>query len=1437
MSTAKSDRNPVEVLAEEFLERKRRGETTSPEEYAERHPELAEEILALFPALLMMDDLGGDSVERTGSIGTRTKSGTAGIAACRIGEFRLLREVGRGGMGIVYEAEQESLGRRVALKVLPAGALSDARQVRRFEREARAAARLHHTNIVPVFGVGEHEGTHYYVMQFIQGQGLDTVLEELKKLRQERTTKSAPTAHARAAATRRDAADIAASLVTGRHIQMAAGEGCPAGSPGLGYSEIPSFASRSVAAHSSSEFTAAGSSSATGFSETDRQLALGVARIGVQVAEALAYAHGQGILHRDIKPSNLLLDKNGHVWVADFGLAKATSGDDLTHTGDIVGTLRYMAPERFRGEGDARADVYALGLTLYELLALRPAYENSDRATLIQKVTQELPPRLRKLNRRVPWDLETIIHKAIEREPKARYGSAAALEEDLQRFLDGKPIVARPVPLWERAWKWAKRRPATAAMVAVMHAAAAALLVMFVISYIQIQRALAVATEEKLKALSARNEESVARHRADESRRKADEASRFALAETYRASLGEVRALRAGHLPGWRDDALGSLTRLVTLPTPRRDLTELRTEAVAALGGFDIVEVARFDWMSSYGYSLAFSPDSRILATADGNGFLYLWEKAQRPDEWAIVDPGGDHGPTVAVAAGISRPALKFLPDGSLAYTTSDGRVSFLSAAGLPFGRPALSGGGAQPMRVAADRTGRSIAVGWHNGRIDLYDLATGSLRRSFSGIPVAVALSPDGERLATIGAGGSVDLYPTGGNGPPTSFARIRGGVSDLDFSPDGSILGASLGDQQAAILWDVAGLKEPVSLRGHKEKVHGVEFSPDGEWVATWSDDHTTRIWDVRTGQMIARLQGPWFVFSAAFSPDGEYLAACYASGTYQAGVYQIRGRREHLRLAGHRYGTQSLAFHPRQPMLATGADDCDIIIWNASTWQPAHRWHTAESYVSALAYSSDGTLLASSNGTNSDDSLSDYPVVLWDAQTHKPRQVLHGQRKGISSLSFERSGRRIASVCEDGSLMVWDTASGRLLRREPVGSNLGLSVAFIGDGGRLAASVVGQVALIDLDGTGPTRSVTLPRGWGRFVVDARRGRLIVGSADGALLSLSLSDLVAGRQLPNAHKGFVWSLALSPDGRILATGGDDRRIVLRDPETFEPYFEFPQWTGVVKDLAFDRSGSTLAVAGVDSDVAIWDLKRIHGGLSDLGLAWDVPPPAASAVSVASETKPANRSIAVIRPDAVDPAALERASDLVSSGMKASSEGRRAEAMRDFKEACDRLRALKKSNRGNERVASGLGTELLAYGAGLRANDHIADARLAIDEGRQALESLRHPAAMDLYNLACAFSGLSVLPDAGASGPGSARREELAARAMDFLRRALAAGMTDYALMDRDGDLDPLRGRSDFRDLMLDRGFPSYPFVPAAPLSPIEALHEGDSPRVPRHV
>jgi serine/threonine protein kinase len=295
-------------------------------------------------------------------------------------------------MGIVYEAEDTILGRRVALKVLPAQMLRHPSHLLRFQCEARAAAKLHHTNIVPVFGVGESDGLHYYDMQFIQGQGLDLILEQLVGRQ-------------------------AGQRETGPQLFP-----LPSRGQGAAYWKC-------------------------------------VARIGIQVAEALAYAHAQGTLHRDIKPSNILLDLQGIAWVTDFGLAKAADSDDLTPNGDVVGTVRYMAPERFQGKSDARSDVCALGLTLYELLTLRPAFDQFDSKELLYQVANVEPRPPRKLCPAVPRDLETIVLKAIARDPEHRYQSAAELANDLRRFTDDAPIRARSVHPLEQLWRWCRRNP------------------------------------------------------------------------------------------------------------------------------------------------------------------------------------------------------------------------------------------------------------------------------------------------------------------------------------------------------------------------------------------------------------------------------------------------------------------------------------------------------------------------------------------------------------------------------------------------------------------------------------------------------------------------------------------------------------------------------------------------------------------------------------------------------------------------------------------------------------------------------------------------------------------------------------------------------------------------------------------------------------------
>jgi serine/threonine protein kinase len=428
MTDSSADRDPLERLADEFVARYRRGERPSLTEYANRLPDRADEVRDLFPALVEMEQLKPVTADNTGAFVR-----SAGPAdPDRVGEFRILRRIAIGGMGAVYEAVQESLGRHVALKLLPIDALADPKRLERFRREAKAAAKLHHTNIVPVFGTGEADGRHFYAMQFIAGHPLDAVIDEVRRLKDQS-----------AAPNGRPVSEVAAALATGTFA---------------GTAESPPVATGGSSSQPASP-------SSLSVSDAGRYWAT-VARVGAQVADALAYAHAQGVLHRDIKPANLLLDLRGIVWVTDFGLAKANDTDDLTHAGDFVGTLRYMAPERFDGKGDGRADTYALGLTLYELLTLKPAFHADARAKLVEQVVAASPRPPRAVNPAIPRDLETIVLKATQPDPVLRYQSAAALADDLRRFVEDRPILARRASSAEQAWRWCRRNPAVASLVA-----------------------------------------------------------------------------------------------------------------------------------------------------------------------------------------------------------------------------------------------------------------------------------------------------------------------------------------------------------------------------------------------------------------------------------------------------------------------------------------------------------------------------------------------------------------------------------------------------------------------------------------------------------------------------------------------------------------------------------------------------------------------------------------------------------------------------------------------------------------------------------------------------------------------------------------------------------------------------------------------------------
>jgi eukaryotic-like serine/threonine-protein kinase len=414
-------------ILDEYLVAIEQGKCVSPEELLAKYPDDAAQLRGYLSGLQLFHAAAVVPAQ-TSEIGSE-----AGVppALQTIGDYRLVREIGRGGMGVVYEAWQVSLRRRVALKVLPFTSAHDAKHISRFKNEAQAAAQAQHPNIVPVFAIGEENGTHFYVMQLIEGQSLTSLLGALRSGGSQRGGTTAPL-----------------NSLT-----------CNSARPRVPRESTSPQNTESVAPMRASE--------------TADHVRV-VARLGIQGAEALHAAHEIGIVHRDVKPSNLLLDDQGKLWVTDFGLARCRENQGLTQTGDVLGTMRYASPEQALGRValvDERTDVYSLGLTMYELATLNhPADELSDMQLLFDRNRPAVKP-LRHWNRSIPRDFETIVLKCMSEFPQERYSTARELAEDLERFLEGRPIVASPPSLLTWAGKWAKRRRG------VVYAAAAVLVV------------------------------------------------------------------------------------------------------------------------------------------------------------------------------------------------------------------------------------------------------------------------------------------------------------------------------------------------------------------------------------------------------------------------------------------------------------------------------------------------------------------------------------------------------------------------------------------------------------------------------------------------------------------------------------------------------------------------------------------------------------------------------------------------------------------------------------------------------------------------------------------------------------------------------------------------------------------------------------------------
>jgi serine/threonine protein kinase/WD40 repeat protein len=1042
-----SDHNPSAAdpfgqIADEFVEAFRQGKRPSVEEFAGRYPEHAAQIRDILPALVLMEKAKADDAPGQ----QRPAQATAPLQ--QLGDYQILREVGRGGMGVVYEAQQLSLGRHVAIKILPSHALLDPRHLGRFQREARAAARLHHTNIVPVFGVGEQDGLHYYVMQFIKGLGLDVVLDELRRLRQPRG-KQALTQHN--AAGRRinvtqdlSAVEVARGLLSGQFrppepagvLKTAPEEPTEETDDGrelrdkgrqqgaMDSSPIPPPSSVS----SSATIRLPGQSEASTLTESGSQYWQSVARVGMQVADALAHAAGQGILHRDIKPSNLLLDDTGNVWVTDFGLAKAAGdSDDLTHTGDIVGTLRYVAPERFNGQGDLRSDVYSLGLTLYELLTLWPAFGESDRNKLVKRVMHDEPVRPRKLNPAVPRDLETVVLKATARDPAHRYQTPAEMAEDLKRFIEDRPIKARRASETEKFLRWCRRNPLPASLLA-------GIVLVFLAGFAGVFSQWRVAE-------TARQDEKNQRGRAEALRQSA-ETARDEANQTRNAAARQAAGLL---LDRGIEDARGGeparalhlfVRALQTLPADDPEAGPLEQVIRANLSAWAETVPAleqifpngpRFDY-------IAYTPDGEVIAMAVGRDVIQCF----RTDTGQPVGPPGK----IPIGAGA---AMKFAADGRSLWVASPGTEKVVDqwtlhrldpASGRPVQSPFSSPGPVQNFAVTPDGrylVGRVLGLHpedrgpmadasgtriWRTASILVWETATGRVVRrvdvnakSDSGTLLEapdtyLSLSPDGKSVTAWVQRGSTRYegmtFTVDGNEPPIRVELPRLGPKApwlLHFQNNMRTALAIKDGQLHRWFATKPGILGPGVSAPFRSMHDGP--SADGRSVVSPTEG---RVFD--TGTWPPRPSGVRFAHpdwqrsvSACMeqSPDGRFTTTWLWNPAGGGRLWRLP--RPHSRPA------LSPAESDRQPERADSIHDglfnprgTSAILWS---YRKAH-WVPGPDDI--------------------------HSIRLVDVATGAPLVTSVRHSELIRTVAFALDGRHFATASFDGTARVWETASGR-------------------------------------------------------------------------------------------------------------------------------------------------------------------------------------------------------------------------------------------------------------------------------------------------------------------------------------------------------------------------------------------------------------------------
>lgn len=1037
-------------------------------------------------------------------------------ASGTLGNYQIIRQIGRGGMGVVYEARQVTLGRLVALKVLPSEVFQRPEAVQRFQREAETAASLHHTNIVPVFEVGHANDTWFYAMQLIDGYGLDVVQKEVQTLRSRiaeltEAVANAPTARKEAVppavATTGEFVSVASTNIAGRNRAKsddARRNRIRESERRFDVARMLSILGRSALSNSEASSPAdveqprsgsAGTESAND-RQANNQLSVtlaeshyrSVAEIGRQAASALQHAHQRGIVHRDVKPSNLILDNDGIVWLADFGLAKRDEVD-LTRTNEMPGTVRFMSPERFNGHVDATSDVYALGVTLYELLTLKKAFSAISYPALMQQIQDDVPPEPRQIDRSIPFDLQTIILKAMAKDPAHRFASAQVMQDDLTRFLNGQPITARRVGTLERLWLWSKKRRALAASFLTIALLVLATAVGSTVAAFHFNEQKVAKTKLATANLQLATQKTVESEKAIEQRDAAYQNAYFA-------------DIRQAH-QDWKNGQL------------RRMLTTLERYVPA----FPAQDVRGWEWY--YLLSRAHQ-DAKTLLDHDGKVTQVTWS----PNGDRLISVGTDQTLRIWNRKGELQKKIRIAGIRRFAFNADGSR--FATVSGDPVVRIWDSVGGNQ---IKAIRTTLS---------------ALGHIDWSNHNDQIAVTLLSDTKPGLAL-------LNAESGEVQPQKTLNLQNPISHVQFSPDGKRLGLLFSRTHFEV-FDIQSRSYRYSrmfadLQAFNElQAMSFDWHPNSTRFAVGTFQNGARVYDVAEGlalpTTVAILQDDTSSDTVAFSPDGKRLVV--GNRAQRIDVFDIESKTQVASLKGHLSSVRSTSHHPTDLIVASGANDGAIKMWNI----PAH-----DAKTPTYNYGADDIKAGKCSSGRWSWQQAKNSVVINDATTGQQLAKVDGVLRVTAVRYFPESkhalfAHRQGSSYTYGYDHIWiiNTDTWKLREHiQPVAAGFPSSVM---EGNFAAAARSGIVSVFNGQ-TGKTHVIQPHTGLGTLGLSPDGKTLATCSYGEVALWKTESGKEMARLYGHQPRGFMPTLHWGNRGRYFATGSIDQTVKIWDAQS----------------------------------------------------------------------------------------------------------------------------------------------------------------------------------------------------------------------------------------------------------------------------------------------